>query len=58
MATLGTGLAVAPGTPCGRSRTGIALVPAAIGGALVGDIAALIVLVMRGQAHSEGGGHA
>ena len=37
---------------------GIALVPAAIGGALVGAIAALIILVMRGQTHSEGGGHA
>ena len=37
---------------------GIALVPAAIGGALVGAIAALIVLVTGGQIHSEGGGHA
>jgi hypothetical protein len=37
---------------------GIALVPAAIGGALVGAIAALIVLVTGGQTHSEGGGHA
>ena len=37
---------------------GIALVPAAIGGALVGAIAALITLVMRGETHSEGGGHA
>ena len=37
---------------------GIALVPAAIGGALVGATAALIILVMRGQTHSEGGGQA
>ena len=37
---------------------GIALFPAAIGGALVGAIAALITLLRRSKTHSEGGGHA
>jgi len=37
---------------------GIALIPALVGGAMMGAIVALIMLVRTGQTHSEGGGQA